>query len=82
MGSRTQEQRAVTGHFFKEPVIPVGHHLYVFGRDLVGHGEHFLIGVAEDYRSVVSPRCAGGFGRRQDIEKTMDFRDGRVGELG
>lgn len=82
MGSRPQKQGSVTGHVFQEPVIAVGHDLHVLRGDLVGHGEHLIIGVAKNHRAIVPPRGACGFRRGQDVEQTIDFREGRVRELG
>src|SRR6056297_2880502 len=53
----TEEQGAVAGHVFEEPIVAVGHDLDVLRAHLFGFREHLIVVVAHDHFAIVGPRC-------------------------
>ncbi len=65
VGLGPEEQRAVVGHVVEEVIRVLGHHLDVFGGDLVGNLDHLLVRVANDHLAVVAPRLSCDVRRRE-----------------
>ena len=55
IGASAQEQRAIARHVLQEPVVAVGHHLDVLGRDEIRLRQHLLIGIADNHLAVILP---------------------------
>ena len=81
IGARTKEESAVACHVLKEPIVAVCHDLHMLGGDIIGHCEHFIIGVADDHFAVVFPAFARSVGGGQDRKYALDFGHGGAGEL-
>ena len=72
IGPRAEEQRAIAGHVFKEPIVTVGHHLHML--DAISSAmEHLVIAVADDHLAIVAPADRRGVRRWQNAKDTIDL---------
>lgn len=77
----SKEQRAVIGQVSQEPVVPVGHHLNMFGSDTICLQQHLIVAVADDDFPVVLPRLAGNVGGRELFQQPFHFAERLFGKL-
>lgn len=73
IGVGIEEQCVVVSYVFKELVILVGYYLYVFGGDVVGNGQYFVIGFVQDNFVIVFLGFGCGFCCWQDFQDLVDF---------
>ena len=71
-----KEQRTVTGHVFKEPVITVGHDLHMFRRNIVCHLQHLVIAVTDNDLAIVAPADRRRIRGRQDGQQPVNLGQG------
>ena len=78
--ARPKEQSPVGMHVLKGPIIAVRHHLDVLGGNIVGDGQHFVIGVAQDHLAIVFPAGASSLFGWKNFENALDLDQGFFGQ--
>jgi hypothetical protein len=53
----------------------------MFGDHVIGDHEHLVVAVANDDFAEILPAFRSGFGRRQDLQQALDFRQRVTSEL-